>query len=87
MTKKINFEQYDFENRTLVIAKNVRALVKKLNRSIANIEDGEQVVRPCGSIWINYIEANKSLAQKHFIMRIKMSAAKKPKKAGTGCAC
>lgn len=48
MTKKINFEQYDFENRTLVIAKNVRALVKKLNRSIANIEDGEQVVRPLG---------------------------------------
>jgi hypothetical protein len=46
----------------------------------------KKVVRPCGSIWINYIEANKSLAQKHFIMRIKMSAAKKPKKAGTGCA-
>ena len=71
MTKKIHFKQYDFEDRTLVFAKNVRALVKKLNKSIAHIGDGKQVVRSSGSVGANYIEANKSLSKKDFIMRIK----------------
>ena len=48
-------------------------LVKKLNKSIANIEDGKQVVRSSGSVGANYIEANESLSKKDFIMRIKIS--------------
>jgi hypothetical protein len=39
MTKTTNFKHYDLEDRTLEFAMNVRALVKKLNKSIANIED------------------------------------------------
>jgi four helix bundle protein len=73
MTKKSNSKQYDLEDRTLEFAKNVRMLVKELNKSIANIEDGKQVVRSSGSVGANYIEANESLSKKDFIMRIKIS--------------
>jgi four helix bundle protein len=73
MTKTTNSKQYDLEDRTLQFAKNVRVLVKKLNKSIANIEDGKQVVRSSGSVGANYIEANESLSKKDFIMRIKIS--------------
>ena len=73
MTKKSNSKQYDLEDRTLEFAKNVRVFVKELNKSIANIEDGKQVVRSSGSVGANYIEANESLSKKDFIMRIKIS--------------
>jgi four helix bundle protein len=51
----------------------VRAFVKKLHKSIANIEDGKQVIRSSGSVGANYIKANESLSKKDFIMRIKIS--------------
>ena len=73
MTKKSNSKQYDLEDRTLEFAKNVRVFVKELNKSIANFEDGKQVVRSSGSVGANYIEANESLSKKDFIMRIKIS--------------
>jgi hypothetical protein len=40
-----NPKQYDLEDRTLAFAKKVRAFVKKLRRTIANIEDGKQLIR------------------------------------------
>ncbi len=49
-TKMRNPKQYDLEDRTLEFAKRVRALVKKLPRTIGNIEDGKQVVRSSGSV-------------------------------------
>ena len=67
-----NPKQYDLEDRTLEFAKRVRALVKKLPRTIGNIEDGKQVVRASGSVGANYIEANESLSKKDFVMRIKI---------------
>jgi four helix bundle protein len=60
MTKTSNQKQYDLEDRTLEFAKNVRVLVKALNKSIANIEDGKQLVRSSDSVGANYIEANES---------------------------
>ena len=72
MTKSQNSKQYDLEDRTLAFAKSVRALVKKLRKTIANIEDGKQLVRASGSVGGNYIEANESLSKKDFIMRIKI---------------
>jgi len=42
MTKIQNSKQYDLEERTLKFAKRVRAFVKKLKKTIANIEDGRQ---------------------------------------------
>ena len=72
MTKKQNSKQYDLEDRTFEFANNVRSFVKKLHKSIANIEDGKQVIRSSGSVGANYIEANESLSKKDFIMRIKI---------------
>jgi len=64
---------YDFEERTFQFAKAVRLFVKTLPKTIANDEDGKQVVRASGSVGANYIEANESLSKKDFVMRIKIS--------------
>ena len=72
MTQNRNSKLYDLEDRTLAYAKNVRMFVKKLNKSISNIEDIKQLVRSSGSVGANYIEANESLSKKDFIMRIKI---------------
>ncbi len=72
ITKMRNPKPYDLEDRTLEFARRVRAIVKKLSRTIGNIEDGKQVVRASGSVGANYIEANESLSKKDFVMRIKI---------------
>ena len=59
-----NPKQYDLEDRTFKFAKRVRTLVKKLTKTIGNIEDGKQVIRSSGSVGANYIEANESLSKK-----------------------
>lgn len=48
-------KQYDLEDRTLNFAKRVRAFVKKLPRTISNIEDGKQLIKASGSVGANYI--------------------------------
>ena len=72
MTEKQNSKQYDLEDRTFAFAEKARALVKKLRKSIANIEDSKQLVRASGSVGANYIEANESLSKKDFLMRIRI---------------
>jgi len=72
MTKAQNSKQYDLEDRTLEFAKQVRDFIRKLNRTLANIEDGKQLIRSSGSIGANYIEANEALSKKDFVMRIKI---------------
>lgn len=67
-----NSKRYDLEDRTLAFAKRVRSFVKSLPNSLANIEDGKQVVRSSGSVGANYIEANESLSKKDFALRIKI---------------
>ena len=64
MTEKKNSKQYDLGDRTLEFARNVRRLVKKLAKTLANIEDGKQLARSSGSVGANYIEANESLSKK-----------------------
>ena len=73
MSKYRNSKQYDLEDRTLKFAKDVRSFVKKLPKTIGNIEDGKQLIRASGSVGANYIEANESLSKKDFVMRIKIS--------------
>jgi four helix bundle protein len=63
---------YDLEDRTLAFAKRVRTFVKGLRKTLANIEDGKQLIKASGSVGANYIEANESLSKKDFIMRIKI---------------
>jgi four helix bundle protein len=62
---------YDLEDRTFEFAKAGRAFVKKLPRTISNIEDAKQFIRASGSIGANYIEANESIGKKDFVMKIK----------------
>ena len=65
-------KHYDLEERTLQFAKRVRFFVRRLPRTITNIEDGKQVTRSSGSMGANYIEANEALSKKDFVMRIKI---------------
>ncbi len=74
MTKIQNSKpQYDLEERTFKFAKAVRLFVKTLPKTIANIEDGKQLIKSSGSTGANYREANESLSKKDFLMRIKIS--------------
>ena len=74
MTKFINDKPaYDLEERTFQFSKQVRLFIKTLPRTIANIEDGKQLIKASGSVGANYIEANESLGKKDFLMRIKIS--------------
>jgi four helix bundle protein len=63
---------YDLEERTFQFAKAVRLFVKTLPKTIANIEDGKQLIKASGSIGANYREANESLSKKDFVFRIKI---------------
>ncbi len=64
---------FDLEERTFQFARRVRLLLKRVPRTIGNIEDGKQVLRSSGSVGANYIEANEALGSKDFLMRIKIS--------------
>jgi four helix bundle protein len=70
--QKKKTKQFDLEDRTFAFAKRVRAFMKKLRKSTANIEDGKQGIKASGSVGANYIEANESLSKKDFILRIKI---------------
>ncbi len=73
ITKDQNSKPYDLEERTFQFAKAIRIFVKTLPKTIANIEDGKQLIRSSGSTGANYREANESLSKKDFIMRMKIS--------------
>ena len=72
MTEIQNLKHYDLEDRTLAFAHDVRDFVKELKRTIANIEDGQQLIKASGSVGANYIEANEALSKKDFLMRIRI---------------
>ncbi|MHB1426771.1 MAG: four helix bundle protein [Gemmataceae bacterium] len=73
MTASNTRRTFDLEERTFQFARRVRLLLKRIPRTIGNIEDGKQVLRSSGSVGANYIEANESLGNKDFLMRIKIS--------------
>ena len=63
---------YDLEARTFQFAREVRAFVKAVPRTIGNLEHVKQLVRASGSVGANYIEANEALGKKDFVMKIKI---------------
>jgi four helix bundle protein len=69
--KPPNERPYDLEERTFLFAKETRSFVKRLSRTVENLEDIKQLVRSSGSVGANYIEANESLGKKDFLLRIK----------------
>ncbi|MBU4298815.1 four helix bundle protein [Patescibacteria group bacterium] len=70
---KSQIPKYDLEERCFRFAQRVRDYVKKLPRTISNIEYGKQLIRSSGSVGANYIEANESLGKKDFKLRAKTS--------------
>ena len=72
MTESQNPKHYDLEDRTFNLARDVRAFIKKLPQTLANREDGRQLINASGSVGANYIEANEALSKKDFVMRIKI---------------
>ena len=64
---------YDLEERTYQFALDVRLFIKKLPKTISNIEDGKQVIKSSGSVGANYIEANEKVGEKDLKFRLKIS--------------
>ena len=73
--------RYDLEDRTFRFAKRTRDFVKRLPRTICNIEDVKQLARSSNSVGANYIEANEALSRKDFRKRIKI-CRKEAKESG-----
>src|SRR5258708_1726870 len=63
----------DLEERTAQFAENVRRFVRRLPRTVANIEDVKQLVRASGSVPANCIEANEALGNKDRVMKFRIS--------------
>jgi len=61
----------DLEERTAAFAEAVRDRVRKLPRTISNMEDVKQLVRSSGSVAANCIEANESLGGKDRLMKFR----------------
>lgn len=50
---KFQTSQYDLEDRSFAFANDVRVFVRRIQKTVANIEDTKQVVRSSGSIGAN----------------------------------
>ena len=74
ITSKFNKKSpfYELEERTFRFAKDVGLFIRRIPRSIENIEYCRQLARASGSPGANYREANESLGKKDFLMRIKI---------------
>lgn len=72
MSKIQNSKNYDLEDRTYEFAERCRDFVKKLPKTMANLEYGKQLIRTSGSQASNYIEANEAISKKDFKHRIKI---------------
>lgn len=64
---------YDLAERTFLFAKEIREFTQQCPRSPLKLSDIQQLIRASGSVGVNYIEANESLGEKDFRMRIKIS--------------
>lgn len=73
MNNNQSSKNFDLEERTFQFALNVRKFIKKLPKTICNLEDCKQLARASGSIGANYIEANESLGKKDFFHKMRIS--------------
>lgn len=64
-------KKYDLEDRTAAFAERVRDFCLKLPKNPANAEYIPQLLRSASSPGSNYIEANESIGDKDFKMKIK----------------
>jgi len=66
------FKKYDLEERTYDFAENCKEFLKRIERSVHNLEYYKQLIRSSGSVAANMIEANESLSRNDFSHRIKI---------------
>jgi four helix bundle protein len=64
-------KKYDLEERTALFAERVRDFCLRLPKNPANDEYVPQLIRAGSSPGANYIEANETLGDKDFKMKIK----------------
>jgi len=64
-------KRYDLEERTAVFAENARDFCLRLSKNVANNIFIPQLIRASSSPGANYIEANESIGEKDFAMKIK----------------
>ena len=64
---------WDLEERATAFAIAVRTFVRQLPASVANLEDGKQLIRASGSVPANCIEANEALGHKDRVMKFRIS--------------
>jgi four helix bundle protein len=62
----------ELEDRTALFAETVRGFVRKLPRTVSNIEDVKQLVRSSGSVAANCIEADEALGKQDRLMRFRI---------------
>ena len=62
----------DLGVRTERFAREVRAFVKMLPRTVSNREDVKQLVRSSGSVAANYIEADDALGPRDKLMKFRI---------------
>jgi four helix bundle protein len=67
-TKKV----YDLEERTAIYAERIRNFCNALPKNAANNEYIPQLLRAGSSPGSNYIEANESIGDKDFLMKIRV---------------
>lgn len=72
---------YDLEDRTALFAERVRDFCMKLPKNAANAEYIPQLIRAGSSPGANYIEANETIGDKDFKMKIK-TCRRESKEAG-----
>jgi four helix bundle protein len=72
MTDRESSKPYDLEKRTARFAEQGHAFVKRLPRTIGDVEDAKQFIRASGSIGANYVEANEAIGKKDFMMKIRI---------------
>ncbi len=65
-------EKFDLEDRTFDFANNCKEFLKRVDKSIHNIEYYKQLIRSSGSVAANFIEANESFSRNDFSHRIKI---------------
>ena len=64
-------KKYDLEERTSLFVEGVRNFCLRLPKNVANAEYLPQLIRAGSSPGANYIEANESIGDKDFKMKIR----------------
>ena len=64
---------YDFQERATLFAERVRALAKKVPKTLGNDQDLKQLIRSSGSVGANYIEAGEALSKKDALKSLRIA--------------